>query len=95
MAEALGISERLLKNWVRDRVVPFIKIGRCVLFDPTKVEAALARFEDSRERLRETLPPAPTARPRSARLPSEATAGVQPEARDPSGENLKRKRIPK
>jgi hypothetical protein len=45
MAEALGISERLLKNWVRDRVVPFAKIKRVVLFDPVKVEAALARFE--------------------------------------------------
>jgi hypothetical protein len=45
MAEALGISERLLKNWVRDRVVPFTKIKRVVLFDPVKVEAALERFE--------------------------------------------------
>ena len=45
MAEALGVSERLLKNWVRDRVVPFIKIKRCVLFDPEAVEAALKRFE--------------------------------------------------
>jgi hypothetical protein len=45
MAEALGVSERLLKNWVRDRVVPFTKIKRIVLFDPAKVEAALAKFE--------------------------------------------------
>jgi hypothetical protein len=45
MAEALGISERLLKNWVRDRVVPYTKIKRVVLFDPTKVEAALCQFE--------------------------------------------------
>ena len=45
MAQALGISERLLKNWVRDRVEPFIKIKRVVLFDPTKVEMALQRFE--------------------------------------------------
>jgi hypothetical protein len=45
MAETLGIPERLLKNWVRDRVVPYTKINRVVLFDPTKVEVALARFE--------------------------------------------------
>jgi excisionase family DNA binding protein len=45
MAEALGISERLLKNWVRDRVIPFTKIKRVVLFDPVRVEAALERFE--------------------------------------------------
>jgi hypothetical protein len=45
MAEALGISTRLLKSWVRDRVVPYTKIKRAVLFDPTKVDAALGRFE--------------------------------------------------
>jgi hypothetical protein len=45
MAKALGISERLLKNWVRDRVVPFTKIKRVVLFDPVRVETALGRFE--------------------------------------------------
>ena len=45
MAKALRISERLLKNWVRDRVVPFTKIKRVVLFDPVRVEAALERFE--------------------------------------------------
>jgi excisionase family DNA binding protein len=45
MAKALGISERLLKNWVRDRVIPFTKIRRVVLFDPAKVESALERFE--------------------------------------------------
>jgi hypothetical protein len=45
MAEELGISERLLKSWVRDRVVPFTKIKRVVLFDPVKVDVALERFE--------------------------------------------------
>ena len=44
MAEALGISERLLKNWVRDRVVPFVKIGRVVLFDPDAVNKALQQY---------------------------------------------------
>jgi hypothetical protein len=45
MAKALGISVRLLKNWTRDRVVPFTKVKRVVLFDPKKVESALHRFE--------------------------------------------------
>jgi excisionase family DNA binding protein len=45
MAKALGISERLLKNWVRDRVVPYTKVKRLVLFDPIKVESALERFQ--------------------------------------------------
>jgi len=45
MAKALGISERLLKNWVRNRVVPYTKVKRLVLFDPIKVESALERFQ--------------------------------------------------
>jgi excisionase family DNA binding protein len=47
MAKELGISERLLKDWVSKRLVPFIKIRRLVLFDPAKVEAALTKFERS------------------------------------------------
>jgi hypothetical protein len=50
MARELGISERLLKDWVSKRLVPFIKIRRLVLFDPGKVEAALAKFERSERR---------------------------------------------
>ena len=47
MAKELGISERLLKDWVSRRLVPFIKVRRLVLFDPVKVEAALSKFERS------------------------------------------------
>jgi hypothetical protein len=47
MAKELGISERLLKDWVSKRLVPFIKIRRLVLFDPAKVAAALSKFERS------------------------------------------------
>ena len=47
MAKELGISERLLKDWVSKRLVPFIKIRRLVLFDPVKVKAALSKFERS------------------------------------------------
>jgi hypothetical protein len=50
MARELGISERLLKDWVSKRLVPFIKVRRLVLFDPLKVEAALAKFERSERR---------------------------------------------
>jgi hypothetical protein len=35
-AEKTGISGRFLKNWVSRRRVPFIKVGRLVLFDPMK-----------------------------------------------------------
>ena len=47
MAKELGISERLLKDWVSRRLVPLIKVRRLVLFDPVKVEAALSKFERS------------------------------------------------
>jgi excisionase family DNA binding protein len=45
MAEELGISLRTLKNWVADRLIPYVKINRVVLFEPAKVRAALERLE--------------------------------------------------
>lgn len=43
-AEVLGVSERTLGNWQKARIVPFRKVGRCVLFRLTDLEAALDRF---------------------------------------------------
>jgi hypothetical protein len=45
MAEELGVSLRTLKNWVADRLVPYVKIKRVVLFEPAKVRTALERLE--------------------------------------------------
>jgi hypothetical protein len=45
MAEELGVSLRTLKNWVADRLVPYMKIKRVVLFEPAKVRAALEKLE--------------------------------------------------
>jgi excisionase family DNA binding protein len=45
LAERLSISPRQLRQWQHDKVIPFLKIGRTVLFDPTKVATALERFE--------------------------------------------------
>jgi predicted site-specific integrase-resolvase len=45
MAQELGVSPRTLKNWVADRLVPYVKINRVVLFEPSKVKAALERLE--------------------------------------------------
>jgi hypothetical protein len=39
------ISSRCLDNWIRQRRIPFIKIGRVMLFDPLKCDKALERFE--------------------------------------------------
>jgi excisionase family DNA binding protein len=45
LAEALRVSERCIRNWQADRVIPFVKIGRVVLFDVHKVMTALEHFE--------------------------------------------------
>lgn len=45
MAASLSISTRQLWQWQHDRVIPFIKLGKTILFDPHKVREALERFE--------------------------------------------------
>jgi excisionase family DNA binding protein len=45
LAEKLHVSERCLRNWQERRIIPFVKIGRVVLFDIEKVMIALERFE--------------------------------------------------
>jgi excisionase family DNA binding protein len=45
LAERLSISPRQLRQWQHDKVIPFIKVGKTVLFDPAKVSVALDRFE--------------------------------------------------
>jgi excisionase family DNA binding protein len=45
LAEALHVSERLIRKWQAGKIIPFIKVGRTTLFDCDKVMAALARFE--------------------------------------------------
>ena len=46
LSETKGRPVRQLRTFVEHRVIPYLKIGhRTILFDPEKVEAALARFE--------------------------------------------------
>jgi excisionase family DNA binding protein len=45
LAERLSVSPRQLRQWQHDGVIPFLKIGQMVLFDPAKVAEALSRFE--------------------------------------------------
>jgi excisionase family DNA binding protein len=45
LADELHVSERLIRKWQERRVIPFIKVGRAVLFDLDKVLAALEKFE--------------------------------------------------
>jgi hypothetical protein len=39
------ISPRCLDNWMKERKIPFLKIGRVLLFDALKCDKALERFE--------------------------------------------------
>ena len=45
MAEVLGITPRLLREWRVRRMVPFLKIRSVVRFDPSDVREALKSFE--------------------------------------------------
>jgi len=45
LAEALHVSERCVRNWQERRIIPFVKIGRVVLFDIEKVMSSLERYE--------------------------------------------------
>src|SRR5262245_56053594 len=45
LAQRYTVSPRTIDNWMKNRVLPFIKIGKkFIRFDPDKCDAALARF---------------------------------------------------
>ena len=45
-AEHLGISERTLREWLYDGLVPYLKIqDHLILIDPIKADTALERLE--------------------------------------------------
>jgi excisionase family DNA binding protein len=45
-ADHIGVSERTVRQWMYDGVIPFIKVrGHLVLIDPIKADQALARLE--------------------------------------------------
>ena len=45
IADYIGVSERTISNMMRKRLIPVIKIGKSVRFDPTKVRKALDKYE--------------------------------------------------
>ena len=45
MARYCGVSLRTLDQWMASNKIPFIKIGRAVLFRPVEVERALGGYE--------------------------------------------------
>jgi len=40
-----GVCPRSFQNWMKRGVVPYRKIGRCVLVDLVELDAALLRFK--------------------------------------------------
>jgi len=45
MAEKLGIKPRALRDWRARRIIPYYKVGRVILFDPAKVQAAMDNYQ--------------------------------------------------
>jgi excisionase family DNA binding protein len=45
LAKKLNITVRTVRSWQKARVIPYIKVGRSVRFDPARVVEALSRFE--------------------------------------------------
>ena len=45
IAYYIGVSERTISNMMRKRLIPVLKFGKSVRFDPTKVKKALEKFE--------------------------------------------------
>lgn len=46
VAEALGVAPKTIHNWVSARVIPYIRIGRRVMFRPKSLELWLNRKEN-------------------------------------------------
>jgi excisionase family DNA binding protein len=42
-ATRIGCSPFTLRTWVRQRTIPYIRVGRRIVFDPSEVEAFLAQ----------------------------------------------------
>jgi hypothetical protein len=43
LARILGVHHRTVSNWMSDRIIPFFKVRRSVMFDIGEVFAALGR----------------------------------------------------
>jgi excisionase family DNA binding protein len=44
LAIHLKVSKRTVDNWMKRHVIPYIKVGRTILFRPADVDRALQRF---------------------------------------------------
>ncbi len=44
MGKQLSVPTRTLRKWRQDRIIPYLKVGAVVLYDPVMVRAALDSF---------------------------------------------------
>jgi hypothetical protein len=44
LGKQLSVPTRTLRKWRQDRIIPFLKVGAVVLYDPAMVRAALDKF---------------------------------------------------
>jgi hypothetical protein len=45
LAKRYRVSDRLIQYWVAKKILPVVKIGRCVRFNIPACDAALRKFE--------------------------------------------------
>jgi len=45
LAAMLGVSRLTVLRWGRDGLIPSMKVGRLVMFEPEKVKSAVQRFK--------------------------------------------------
>ena len=45
VAKRCTISPRTVDNWMREGILPYLKIGKVIRFDPDAVDLAIARFK--------------------------------------------------
>jgi excisionase family DNA binding protein len=45
IADYIKVSRRTISNMIKDKKIPYLKIGKTVRFDPTKVLNALNKYE--------------------------------------------------
>ena len=44
LASEKNVSVRCIENWMNKQIIPFLKVGSVVRFDPTAVDAALSKY---------------------------------------------------
>lgn len=45
ISDLIGVSKRTISNMIRDKRIPYLKIGKTVRFDPAKVLESLNKYE--------------------------------------------------